>query len=201
MKKSIVITKTINALRNLLLLGSIAMAGTVGATDFPPILDAFEDAGSTSVETPRFVITDAELGGNSTATQVYQDGVMRMEGTIEPARGQPGFVSFVMLLGPQGQPQDLSGYEGIEMRIRLLKGTLNVLAASSEIQNFDFHAKTITRSKEFQVVRIPFKSLKRVWSEPTALNLQTITSINLVASGMQAGGFVFEIDSVGFYKD
>jgi len=201
MKNNTSFTQSINTLRNLLALGLFSLASTTVATDFPAVLDAFEDAGQTSVNTPRFVVTDSSIGGNSTAKPAYQDGVLRMEGSLVPARGQPGFASFVLLLDPEGKPQDLSGYKGIEMRIRLLEGTLSVLAASSEIQNFDYHATPITRSKEFKVVRIPFKNLKRVWSEPTALNLETITSINLVASGMQAGNYVYEIDSVGFYKN
>jgi hypothetical protein len=200
MNKQIRPNKPINALRTLLVLGLLLSAGSIAAADIPELLDGFEKPGATSLDTPRLVITDAELGGRSAADPVYREGIVLMEGSIAPARGQPGFVSFVLMLDPEGKPRDLSSYNGIEMRIRVLEGSLSVLAASSEILNFDYHAAPIARSGAFEVVRIPFKSLKRVWSKPVPLNLKTVTSINFVASGMQAGRFLYEIDSVGFYK-
>lgn len=183
-----------------LALGLLAMATTVAATEFPATLDTFDDPMGTSLETPRLLVTDAAMGGASTASPVYEAGILRMEGTLAPARGQPGFVSFVLLLDPEGKPQGLGGYDGIEIRIRLLKGILSVLAASADIQNFDYHASPVSRSREFQTIRIPFRSMKRQWSEPVVLDLATVTSINFVASGLQAGEFLYEIDAVGFYK-
>jgi hypothetical protein len=201
MKNKIVSNTRIHALRNLLALGLCSFTCSLPAADFPELLDGFDESAQTAVGTPRLLITDSGIGGNSAATPVYEDGLIRVEGTLAPARGQPGFVSLVLLLAEGGAPQNLSAYDGIEIRIRALKGTLSVLAASSEIQNFDYHATPITRSKKWQVIRVPFKSLKRVWSENTALNLETITSINFVAAGMQTDRFVYEIDSVGFYQD
>lgn len=189
------------SLRNLLALGLFSFAGTSLATGFPSTLDTFEDPGISSAKTPRLIITDAEMGGSSKAEAVYKEGILRMDGSILPARGQPGFVSLVLLLSPEGKPQNLSGYTGIEIRMRLLKGNLSILAASSEIENFDYHATPVTRSGDFRVIQVPFKGLKRMWSESTPLNLETITSINIVASGMQPGDFLYEIDSIGFYED
>ena len=41
--------------------------------------------------------------------------------------------------------------------------------------------------------------MKRVWSEQTPLNLKTITSINLVASGLQPGDFDYKVDEISLY--
>lgn len=73
--------------------------------------------------------------------------------------------------------------------------------SSTEITNFDFHTSAPIARKpgEFQEVRIPFKSLKRAWSEQTALNLATIRSVNLVASGMARDAFAYAVDEIGFY--
>jgi len=162
-------------------------------------LDDFSDATLTSLETARMVVNDTGVGGQSNAKLSTDGGVLRMEGTLAPARGMPGFVSLVLLLSADGQAQDLSAYEGIRLRVRVAKGNLQVLAASAEVANFDYHAMSLRRSGDFEEIKVPFAELKRVWSEQTSLNLATITSINLVASGMQAGPFLYEIDEIGFY--
>ena len=167
--------------------------------EVPQTLDEFNSDMLTSLETPRLVFTDVDLGGKSEAKLDYSEGILRVEGKIVPARGQPGFVSLVLLLSSKGEPQDLSAYEGIRLKVRVLKGGLQVLAASTEIQNFDYHTAAVKRSGKFQEIKVPFSDLKRVWSEQTTLNLETITSINLVASGIQPGSFVYEIDEIGFY--
>ncbi len=165
----------------------------------PEALDDFSNDSLTSLETPRLVFNDAQIGGKSEATLDYADGILRVKGKIVPARGQPGFVSLVLLLSMNGEPQDLSAYEGIRLKVRVLKGGLQVLAASSEIENFDYHTAAVQRSGKFKEIKVPFADLKRVWSEQTALDLGTITSINLVASGIQPGPFAYEIDEIGFY--
>jgi len=183
------------------LLLALSLLGTVAMADsFPARLDDFATSESTSLKTMRLVIDDAGIGGKSTATPTYRDGILRMEGSIAPSRGQPGFISLVLLLSPSGEAVDLSDYKGIELRIRVLKGGFSVVAASTEVVNYDYHSAPVTRGKDFKTVRIPFKDMKRVWSEQTSLNLETLTSINLVASGMQPGSFLYEVDSVGFYR-
>lgn len=166
----------------------------------PSVLDGFADPEKTDLDTTRMLITDEQIGGKSQAIPTYEEGILKMEGSIAPSRGQPGFISLVLLMNPLGLTEDLSEYEGIELRIRVHKGTVSVVAASSKIQNYDYHTMAITRSKEFKVMRIPFTDMKRIWSEQTPLDLSTITSINVVASGMQPGAFEYELDSIGFYK-
>ena len=170
-----------------------------GWAEVGPGLDDFSSDTQTSLATPRLVFDDSGLGGSSSADISPDDGILRVEGTLVPARGQPAFISLVMLLSPTGKEQDLSGYEGIRLRVRVLKGGLQVLAASAKVQNFDYHTAAVPRSRDFQEIRIPFSELRRVWSEPMPLDLASITSINLVAAGMQPGPFAYEIDEIGFY--
>ena len=123
------------------------------------------------------------------------------KGQISPPRGQPGWASTVLLLDPQGLPQDASAYEGIRLLIRVNKGNVSISANSSEITNYDFHATPVARQSdgEFHVVEIPFAKMKRGWSEQTPLNTKTLTSLSLVAFDVQKGSFDFEIDEVSFY--
>jgi hypothetical protein len=185
------------ALRLALLGVSIASMAAHAAA--PALVDDFSSEEATTLETPRLVINDASLGGQSTAELTTEDGVLRVEGKLVPARGQPAFVSLVLLLSQAGEPEDLSQYSGIRLRVHVLKGGLQVVAASADIQNYDYHTAPVKRSGDFQEIQIPFADLKRIWSEQVPLNLTRITSINLVASGMQPGTFTYEIDEIGFY--
>ena len=164
------------------------------------ILDDFSNNVQTSIGTNRMMIDDASIGGKSKFQTRFEDGVLEMSGDIKPARGQPGFVSMVLLLNPDGTPADLSEYEGIQLKIQVIKGSVSVLAASSEIFNYDYHGTPIARKGEgILTIRVPFDSLKRLWSEQTPLNLKTIVSVNLVASSLQPQAFKYEISEVSFY--
>jgi hypothetical protein len=182
------------------LLLSLAVVGTHQVTaGVPALLDNFDDAQANAQGVNRLIVNDAMVGGKSTLHQSFADGVLQASGKIVPARGQPGFISTVILLSPDGQPHDLSEYEGIRLKIQVTKGNVTVLAASAEITNFDYHATVVPRTGKMQEIRIPFADLKRVWSEQVPLNLSTITSINLVASHLQPGEFAYEVDEIGFY--
>jgi len=124
-----------------------------------------------------------------------------MKGTLTPGRGSPRFISIPLILTADGSPQDVSQYEGIRILVKVSQGTLMIQVASSEIVNFDFHTSApLTRQlSEFTEVRIPFADLKQIWTAQTPLNLQTITSINLVSAGMTPGTFAYEIDEIAFY--
>lgn len=172
---------------------------TAASAEMPALLDDFTSPEATSFGTPRLLVTDAGIGGQSQATLTWADDCLRVTGELKPARGQPGFVSYVLLLTPDATAADLSAYTGIRLKVRVLQGNLQVLAASSAVTNFDYHAAPLRRTGELTEVRIPFADLARVWSPPMALDLTTITSINLVAAGGQAGSFRYEIAEVGFY--
>lgn len=179
---------------------ALAPAGASGAPAGPALLDDFADSGKTSTGAGRLLVDDRQLGSASSGTQACADGVLAVRGALVPGRGVPAFVSLVLLASPEGAAQDFSAFEGIRLRVKVTQGSLSVQAGSSAIDNFDFHASPIAaRGGEFQEVRIPFKGMKRAWSEQTPLDLTTITSINIVAFGLAKGDFAYELDEVGFY--
>jgi len=170
------------------------------ASEVPALVDDFSDPVRSSWGIDRIVVTDTSTGGSSQLHSTFAQGVLNAEGEIIPGRGQPGWVSLVLLLSPKGEPVDLSKYEGIRLRVRVGKGMLSITANSSEIKNFDFHSTLVARkSGDLQEVRIPFRDMKRAWSEQIPLNRATITSISLVAVDLQKGSFAYDVDEVGFY--
>jgi hypothetical protein len=196
-------TAIVRRLKLLPLFAALTMAfspATVSADEFPSVLDDFTDSARSSSGIDRVVVTDSSAGGSSQLRQKFANGVLSAEGEIAPARGQPGWVSLVLLLSPNGQPTDLSKYEGIKVRVRVRKGMLSLTANSSEITNFDFHSSLLSsKGTEFQEVRVPFRDMKRAWSEQIPLNRATITSVSLVAVDLQKGSFAYDIDEIGFY--
>lgn len=166
-----------------------------------PVLDSFNDATLNDYGATRLFIDDTAAGGKTSVSNKFENGVLVSSGTITPPRGQPGWASMALLLKPDGSPADLSQYKGVALKIKVAKGNVNVSANSSEVQNYDYHAAPIarTRGDEIQEVRIDFSDMKRAWSAPTKLNLATITSISVVAADLQPGEFAFELDEVSFY--
>jgi hypothetical protein len=190
-----------NRLPVLLVVSTLTLALSLSqANGAPALLDDFSHNVRTSVGIDRVVVTDSSTGGSSQLRQSVADGVLTAEGEIKPGRGQLGWVSLVLLLSSTGEPVDLSRYEGIRLRVRVRKGMVSLTANSTEIKNFDFHASLVPRKgDEFHEVRVPFRDMKRAWSEQTPLNPATINSISLVAVDLQKGAFAYDIDEVGFY--
>ncbi len=182
---------------------AICLAGlnTAIAGALEPSIDDFSDPNTNSLGINRQFIDDRSAGGQTSTQHTVEKGVLSASGKILPPRGQPGWASAVLLLDPQGLPQDASAYEGIRMLVRINEGNLSVSANSSEITNFDFHAAQITPKSDgkFHEVMIPFSEMKRAWSEQTALNTSTLTSLSVVAYDIQQGSFDFEIDEISFY--
>ena len=171
------------------------------AANTPALLDDFSDAQRNKNGSERIIINDKDAGSQSHATQKCINGVLSVEGELVPGRGVPAFISLVSLLSPDGKPQDLSNYAGVRLRVKSARGILTVQVSSTEIQNFDYHTSAPITGKrgDFQEVRLPFKDMKRGWSEQTVLNLKSITSINLVSFGMAKDAFSYEVDEIGFY--
>jgi len=176
-----------------------AIAAQAAAT--PLLLDDYSDPKRNKNGAERLLIDDKGAGSSSQATQKCENGVLSVKGDLVPGRGVPAFISLVSLLSADGQPKNLSGYEGVRVRVKITKGTLYVQVASSEVDNYDYHTGAAIAGKrgEFQEVRIPFKDMKRAWSKQTALNLKSITSVNLVSFGMAKDAFAYEVDEISFY--
>jgi hypothetical protein len=176
-----------------------AVATRGGAT--PLLLDDYSDPKLNKNGVERILIDDKTAGSSSKATQKCENGILSVKGDLVPGRGVPAFISEVSLFAADGKAKDLSGYEGVRLRVKVIKGILCLQVASSDIRNFDYHASApiVGKRGEFQEVRIPFKELKRAWSEQIPLNLKSITSVNLVSFGMARDSFAYEVDEIGFY--
>lgn len=165
------------------------------------LLDDFSDSKRTHHGAARLVIDDKEMGSQSHATQTCENGLLQVKGELVPGRGVPAFICVSLSLAADARPQDLTRYEGVRLRVKVTKGIFTVQVSSAEIQNFDYHTSAPIAGKrdEFSEVRLPFKDMKRAWSEQTALNLKSITSVNLVVFGMARDAFAYEVDEIGFY--
>lgn len=187
-------------LAGLAALASPTLALAADSAAASALLDDFSNAERSSVGATRLLIDDQGIGSQSSATQSCADGVVTVKGSLAPGRGVPAFISYVFLATPDGKPRDLSAFEGVRLRLKVTTGTISVQAGSSEITNYDYHSSPLTlRGTEFQEVRVPFKAMKRAFSEQTALNLKTIVSINLVAFGMAKSDFSYAVDEISFY--
>ena len=167
----------------------------------PLLLDDYSDPKTNKNGVERLLIDDKSAGSKSQASQKCENGVLTVKGELVPGRGVPAFISEISLLNVDGKPKDLSVYQGVRLRVKVTKGILIVQVGSSDIQNFDYHGSAPIAGKraEFQEVRIPFKELKRAWSEQTALNPKSITSVNLVSFGVAKDSFEYAVDEIGFY--
>lgn len=164
------------------------------------LVDDFANSDQTARGAARLLFTDKDVGSQSQATQRCENGVLLVEGNLAPGRGAPAFISIPLLLTPDAQPQDLSARTGVRLKVKVTKGMLSVQVASADVTNFDYHTAPVAGKRgEFVEVRVPFKDLKRAWSEQTPLNAAAITSVNLVAFGMAPGAFAYEVDEIGFY--
>ena len=188
-------------LRNFGLAALLAFPGPGLAEALSPMVDDFSDPLNNSLGIARQFLDDTMAGGSTTTSQSVSEGVLSVKGDIVPPRGQPGWASSVLLLDPQGLPQDASAFEGIRLLVRVNNGNISVSANSTEVDNFDYHAAPVVATKDgdFHEVRIPFATMKRAWSEQTSLDTTTISSLSIVAYGVQKGSFDFELDEVSFY--
>ena len=185
------------AVASLLTLSSSAFAGSA----LNPIIDDFNNADNTNSGIARVLITDTTAGGKTTTELDVSNGVMQVKGKIVPPRGQPGWSSLVLPLGLMGEPQDASKFKGIRLLVKINNGSISLSANSSEITNFDYHTAPVVVSSDgkFHEVKIPFESMKRIWSAQTKLNTKTLNSLSIVAFSPQKASFDFEVDEVSFY--
>jgi hypothetical protein len=188
------------AMATLLTLSSSAFSAALNPA-LNSVVDNFNDANNTKLGTSRVLITDSTSGGKTTTELAVVDGVMQLKGDIIPGRGQPGWSSLALPLGPMNVPQDASKYDGIKLLIKINKGNVSISANSTEVVNYDYHSSPVVVSSDgkFHEVKIPFESMKRLWSAQTKLNTKTLTSLSIVAFSSQKSTFDFAVDQVSFY--
>lgn len=202
MKSIIFLLSSVSLFIQPLLVGGLLLNPlSAGATSADASVDDFSVAEVQPSGLPRMIITDQEAGGGSQAEQSIADGILTVKGFLKPGRGMPGLVSLPLILTADGSPRDLSQYKGVRLLVKVHSGNLSVQVSSTEITNFDYHTSApIGRHSEgIKEVKIPFSSLKQMWSAPTKLNLASVTSINLVAAGGAPAEFSYVVDEIGFY--
>ena len=165
------------------------------------MLDSFEKEQMTEFNQPRMFLTDQSAGGKTELAHEVKEGVLYVAGSIIPPRGQPGWASTVLPLASLEKHFDASEYNGIELKIKVSVGNLSVSANSTEVTNFDYHAAmvVVANDGQYHTVKVPFSSMQRAWSPQTELNLATLSSISLVAFGLQPEPFDFAVDHIKFY--
>lgn len=193
-RRTLVVITLITAL---FVFGSLATR----AAEATMLLDDYSNPTRNKNGVERLLIDDKTAGSKSQATQKCENGVLTVKGDLTPGRGVPAFISQVSMLSAEGKPKDMTGCQGVRLRVKVTKGILCVQVGSSVITNFDYHTGAPIAGKrgEFQEVRIPFKEMKRGWSEQAPLNLKSITSVNLVSFGLAKDSFAYEVDEIGFY--
>lgn len=191
----------LNRVKLLCMTSLLACSAYTYANKMAQIVDDFSHPNNNSLGIKRQFLDDKVAGGNSQATIKVIDGKLHISGEIEPPRGQPGWASSVLLLNPEGLPQDVSKFSGIRLLIKLHSGNISISANSTDISNFDYHSAMlmVQADGKFHEIKIPFDSMKRTWSEQTKLNTTTINSLSIVAFGMQKTPFEYQLDEVGFY--
>lgn len=184
------------ALSSLLILSNSALAGNLYT-----VIDDFSNESKTNSGIERVSINDTTAGGKTTTELAVSSGVVQMKGEITPPRGQPGWSSLVLPFSLMGEIKDASKFVGIRLLVKINNGNISLSANSSQVTNFDYHAAPIVVSQDgkFHEVKVPFESMKRAWSQQTKLNTQTLSSLSLVAYGMQKSTYDFEVDEVSFY--
>lgn len=181
---------------SLLFVSSQALSGSLDS-----VIDDFNHEQTNSLGLPRMFLSDQSAGGKSTAETSVDNGVLKVKGEILPPRGQPGWSSSILPLGPMGEGQDASGYEGVRLVVKIHQGMLSISANSTDVTNFDYHSALVVAAADgkFHEVKVPFNSMKQMWSEPTALNTKNLNSLSIVAFSMQKASYSFEIQEVSFY--
>ena len=171
------------------------------AEDLDSLVDDFSNAEVNSMGVARQFLNDTLAGGGTSMSPNVSDGILSVSGDITPPRGQPGWASSVLLLDPQGRARDASAFEGIRLLVKVNTGNLSISANSTDVTNYDYHAAPIlvTADGEFHEVKIAFASMQRAWSEQIPLDTRTITSLSIVAYGLQRGPYDFEVAEVAFY--
>jgi len=190
-----------NSVKTFAVASLLTLSSNAFSASLSPIIDDFNNVKDNNLGIARVLITDTTAGGQTTTELDVSNGVMQIKGEIVPPRGQPGWSSLVLPLGQMNEPQDASKFDGIRLLIKVNSGNVSLSANSSEITNYDYHSAPVivTSDGKFHEVKIPFESMRRIWSEQIKLNTQTLNSLSIVAFSPQKATFEFEVDEVSFY--
>ena len=129
-----------------------------------------------------------------------EKGVLSVNGDLVPGRGGPAFISVVSLLSAEGKPTDMTGCEGVRLRVKVSKA-------------FSVFRSPLRQSPTLIITRVRQSPVREAISGgadslqghetrlvgQTVLNRKTVTSVNLVSFGLSRSTFAYEVDEIGFY--
>ncbi|MGJ8692731.1 MAG: CIA30 family protein [Thalassotalea sp.] len=195
------ISKSVNYLVKAFAVVSIVILSKSAFSADNALIDNFNHVVNTNSGLPRLLLSDTTAGGKTTTKLTVLSGVIQVKGEIIPPRGQPGWASLILPLSQMGEPTNASEFEGVRLLIKINNGNISISANSLDITNFDYHSSPVIVSSDgnFHEVKIPFDSMKRMWSEQTTLNTETLNSLSIVAFSPKQAKFSFTVDKVDFY--
>jgi hypothetical protein len=160
------------------------------------ILFDFADAGTARWR----VESDRVMGGRSTGSAEVTEGTLVFDGEVVTEGG--GFSSV-----RAGRNVDLSGHNGIELRVRGGGRTFELDVSDGT----ESRGREVTRRGSFpttgswETVRVPFDSLEETaHGEPVSpgpLNLSAVKSIGIYIIDGKDGPFRLEVDWIRAYRD
>lgn len=146
---------------------------------------------------------DVVMGGvSSSALEIQPEGIAIFEGDLSLEHGG-GFASVHTEL----PPTDLSGYDGLEMRVRGDGRRYRArLRAAPESASVTYDGAFETEPGVWESIHLPFASFKarfrgRWIPNAPPLDLERITSFGWLVADKQAGHFRLEVDWVGAYAE
>ncbi|MFK7845745.1 MAG: CIA30 family protein [Rhodothermales bacterium] len=180
---------------------AVAVSGTTASFEGPLIDDFSEASLMSSLGISWIPQTDKVMGGNSTLVHSNENGVLKVNGSVKPSSGRPGFASFTLQLNSAGKPMDISSFDGVEIQLNVTKGGVGLQLMTPQITNYDYHGKLLMPTDGMQVVKIPFDEFQQMWSAQMPWTGKDVFAIALMVSNFQQLDFAYEIDSIGFYKE
>ena len=188
-----------HTLRATILLLILAAGAAVAQNSYPTLLFDFDGA---DLSMQWDVLGDARSGGSSDS-KVFTtgEGTLRFVGSIATA-GEGGFAAARL----SGIDLDLSGYDGLELRVRGdgRRYGLNLVSTATPHAP-GRHADFATVAGEWIVVRVgfgeftPVSSSDRVFKTPR-LDLHSVLALGLLVADGRDGRFDVEVDWIRPFK-
>ena len=146
------------------------------------------------------VESDRVMGGRSTGSAETAEGTLVFDGEVVTEGG--GFSSV-----RAGRKVDLSGYDGIELRVRGGGRTFELdVSDGTESRGREVNRRgPFPTTGSWKTVRVPFDSLEETaHGEPVSpgpLNLAAVTSIGIYIIDGKDGPFRLEVDWIRAYRE
>lgn len=146
------------------------------------------------------VVNDGVMGGRSKGYGRISDGVMRFDGTLVTRGG--GFTSV-----RTGKRVDLSGFDGLEMRVRGNGRSFEVEVNDGQRYGWRSVSRRMSfdTGEEWAIVRVPFSEVRStVFGEPVnvpAIDLESVEQFGFYILDGIDGPFWLEVDTVQAYRE